>query len=59
MSGLYDKSGYRIKYGVFKEKVDPPNQLTFSEYMDATTEERQALRKEASKDLVNIDAVSG
>uniref|UniRef100_A0A7S1SHD7 Uncharacterized protein n=1 Tax=Tetraselmis chuii TaxID=63592 RepID=A0A7S1SHD7_9CHLO len=55
MDGLYSKEGYRIKYGVFKEKVEPPAKMSFAEYMDASEEVRQSRQAEAAKELVNID----
>jgi hypothetical protein len=57
MDGLYSKEGYRIKYGVFKEKVEPPAKMSFAEYMDASEEVRQSRQAEAAKELVNIDKV--
>mmetsp|Transcript_20359 Transcript_20359/g.51253 ORF Transcript_20359/g.51253 Transcript_20359/m.51253 type:complete len:236 (-) Transcript_20359:319-1026(-) len=58
--GLYNRAGYRIKYGVFKEKVEPEGEngcgkMTFAEYMDASSDERAAAQAQAAKDLVNID----
>ena len=57
MDSLYNKEGYRIKYGVFTEKVETKSKPTFAEYMELSEDMREARRAQASEDLVNIDSV--
>mmetsp|Transcript_10980 Transcript_10980/g.26059 ORF Transcript_10980/g.26059 Transcript_10980/m.26059 type:complete len:166 (-) Transcript_10980:160-657(-) len=57
MDSLYNKEGYRIKYGVFKEKVEKPEGMTFQEFFETSKEERMKKQQEAARELVNIDSV--